>query len=601
MLRRVAVGYAALMALLSAAVFVAPSWSALTWAAIGLLGAGAVVFGAWWHAPLRRAPWWFLAGAIIAMAAGDTIYGATVHSPTDELPVVGDVCYLAMFPLVTAGLIQMTRTSVVLRDRARLLAILTFTCAAALVTWVFVAGPSLRAESLDNLDKSTMSAYTLGDLLVLITTVRLLVAARRSVAVALLVIGAGGGLVSDVAYTQAQLSSGWQTGGGWEIGYLLMYVCWGASALHPSMAELTLPVDARSTILRRRSMSLLVLSAAVPPTILIVDSLLGRDDNKIVIGVVGLLISAFVITRLADAITRHQQAVARERSLRKACGDLVAATEPTTVDATVRAAVATLMSPGVPHGLVFAVADSQHVYFPLPAASGARRTRLLSTRTLHPTLRDELEPHPATLVCPLVRDHRGDGDPGIGTLFVAADERVLAAMRDAVEVLAAQATLALERIALTEAVARRDSDEYMRAVVQNTTDVVLIVDDDDRIRYASPSLSAVLGTAPPPFATLPDIIDAEDYPQVAHSLTLAQDAADQNGVPDRWSLLRVDGSRVLVEVNCRDLRQDRMVRGFVITMRDITEQHPDEQELIQRALWASPGGKNRRSSADKFR
>lgn len=601
MLRRVAALYAALMALLSAAVFVAPGWSAVVWAAIGLLSAGAVVFGAHRHAPLRRAPWWLLATAIIAMAAGDTIYGATVHSPADDLPIIGDVCYLAMFPLVTAGFIQMTRTSVVLRDRARLLDILTFTCAAALMTWVFVASPSLRAASLDNVDKSTMSAYTLGDLLILITTVRMLVAARRSVAVVLLAIGACGGLISDVAYTLAQLGSGWQAGGPGEIGYLLLYVCWGASALHPSMTELTLPVDAPSTVLRKRWMILLALSLAVPPGILITDSLAGRADNKIVIAVAALLISAFVITRLADAITKHQRAVARERSLREACGDLVAATEPAMVDATVRAAVATLMPPGVPHGLVFAVADTPHVYYPQPAGSRPRRTRLKSTQTLHPTLRDDLGPHPATLICPLVRDHRAEGDPGIGTLFVAADDRVLAAMRDAVEVLAAQATLALERIALTEAVARRDSDEYLHAIVQNTTDVVLIVDDDDRIRYASPSLSAVLGADPPVFATLPDIVDAEDYPQVAHALAMAQEAADQDGVPDRWSLLRADGTRALVEVNCRDLRQDRMVRGFVITMRDITEWHPEEQELIERALRASPGDKNRRSSADKFR
>jgi PAS domain S-box-containing protein len=596
-LRRVAALYAALMALLSVAVFVAPGWSAFVRAAIGLLSAGAVVFGALWHAPQRRAPWWLLAAAIVAMAAGDTIYGATVHSLADDLPVIGDVCYIAMFPLVTAALIQMTRSSVVLRDRARLLDILTFTCAASLMTWVFVASPSLRAASLDNVDKSMMSAYTLGDLLILITTVRMLVAARRSVSVVLLMIGAGGGLVSDVAYTLARVGSGWQAGGAREIGYLLLYICWGASALHPSMTELSLPVDARSTVLRQRWMILLALSLAVPPGILIIDSLAGRADNKVVIAIAALLVSAFVITRLADAITKHQRAVARERSLRAACGDLVAATEPAAVDATVRTAMATLMPPHVPHGLVFAVADAQHVYYPPPAGSGTRRTRMLSTRTLHPTLRDELDPHPVTLICPLVRDHRAEGDPGIGTLFVAADERVLAAMRDAVEVLAAQATLALERISLTEAVARRDSDEYLHAIVQNTTDVVLIVDDDDRIRYASPSLSAVLGAAPPVFATLPDILDAEDYPQVVHTLGLA----DQDGVLDRWSLPRADGTRVLVEVNCRDLRQDRMVRGFVITMRDITERHPEERELIERALRMSPGAKNRRSSADKFR
>jgi PAS domain S-box-containing protein len=131
--------------------------------------------------------------------------------------------------------------------------------------------------------------------------------------------------------------------------------------------------------------------------------------------------------------------------------------------------------------------------------------------------------------------------------------------------------------------------------------VVLIVDDDERIRYASPSLPTLLGGDPPTFAKLADLVDAGDYPQVARTLTAAQRASEQDGARDCWSMRRRDGTRMLVEVDCRDLRRDRMVRGFVFTMRDVTERRRHEQELIQRALRTSPAGQNRRSSADKFR
>jgi PAS domain S-box-containing protein len=257
--------------------------------------------------------------------------------------------------------------------------------------------------------------------------------------------------------------------------------------------------------------------------------------------------------------------------------------------------------------------------------SGDRRTRLLPARALHPAPYEELAGFGATLVCSLSSDLRtgpriqdgitldsGDQDsaaqgsagpdggaPG-ALLLVAADERVLAAMQDAVEVLVAQASLALERIALTDAVNRRDSDRYVHSVVRNTADVVLIVDETRRVRYASPSLAMVLGVELPPFASLSDLVHPDDFDQVTRTLGRTR-RGDSDGTHDTWNLRRRDGRRVLVEVSYRDLRHDRMVRGFVLTMRDITERRRHEQEMIRYALQSSPAGQNRRKSADKFR
>ena len=45
---------------------------------------------------------------------------------------------------------------------------------------------------------------------------------------------------------------------------------------------------------------------------------------------------------------------------------------------------------------------------------------------------------------------------------------------------------------MNRTVSRRDSEAYFRTLIQNASDVILIVDGDDRITYASPSASTVV-------------------------------------------------------------------------------------------------------------
>ncbi|NJC83217.1 PAS domain S-box protein [Planosporangium mesophilum] len=605
---RITAGYLTLMAVLGVSVFAAPGWAAVTWAAVGLTSVCAVVVGVRRYAPRARAPWWLLAGAILAMAAGDTIFGAAVRRPGDPSPVMVDVCYLSMLPLVLAGLIQLTRTSVVLRDRTRLLDLLTFTCAAALVLWIVVLGPGIRANGLDGLDKSVLAAYMVGDLLLLTVSMRLMVAARRSSAVALLAVGVWGVVAADSAYWIADLSGGWQPGGPGELGYLLFYVCWGAAALRPSMVRLTMPAQAGPARLPHWWIAVMWLSLTVPAGALFVESVAGPPRNGLVIAVATIIMAALVLTRLSDAITKHRRSLARERGLREACGPLMVATGQAGVAAAIRAAIDGLAPSGAPHRVVFDPGDGAvpagdgegrrpSDRYPVPAPAPDRRSRLAPTRTLHPDLRGRLGGFETTLVCPLTVDLPTAGG---GALFVAADDEVLGAMRDSVEVLAAQAALALERIALTDAANRHDSDRYVRTVVQNTADVVVVL-DDERIRYASPSLATVLGIELPAFGAFGDLIRPEDREQVVRTLERARRSRADEGARDCWSLRRPDGTRVLVEVSCRDLRADRMVRGIVVTMRDVTAQRGQERELIRQALLDSPAGFNRRSSTSKYR
>ena len=144
--KRIIASYvAALVALGCALLLVPPTASAAGWPLVGVLSASAMVFGVRRNRPARTAPWWLLAGAVVSGSAGDAFF-ALDGGDAGPFALLSDACYLAMFPLIGAGMVGLTRASVVLRDRSRLLGVLMLTCAVALVAWVLWDGRRVRAR-----------------------------------------------------------------------------------------------------------------------------------------------------------------------------------------------------------------------------------------------------------------------------------------------------------------------------------------------------------------------------------------------------------------------------------------------------------------------
>lgn len=603
-------GYTALMVVLGTAAVVAPQLDAVTWSLIGSAGVLAILAGVRWHRPVPRTAWLLLAGGLLVQATGDVAFALVVDGPGDRSPLLADACYLAVYPLLAWGLLRFTRPSVLFRDRSALIDLLVFTSVGALLLWVVLVGPAVTATQLSTLEASMLATYAFGDLLLVGTLAAVLVTVRRSPAALLLAVGAAGLLAADLLYAHAEATGGWQPGSAPELGWVLLYGSWGMAALHPSMAQLTPPPEAGQALLSCRRRTLLVLSCLVPPAVLVVESLAGEVRDGPVIAVISAILFVLVFSRLSDVLETHSRSVQRERHLREACAALVSATDADEVGDAVRAAVLELMPASAAHRVVFAfdapgeepaVVGGGGPRVPKqPRSRVARRTRLLRTFTLPPGVIAQLGGFPVTLCCPLVRGE-ATAAPGMGTLFVAADADVLAGLHDTVEVLAAQATLALARIAVADQMLSRDGERYFRSVSQNSADVVLIVDEDDLIRYASPSLATMIGAEPAPFSPLAEVIHPDARDQVGHTLHRARRSHNPDGVREDWVLRRPDGSRVQVEVSCRDLRDDRMVQGLVITLRDVTERRRREQELIRRAVQDSAPGKNRRSVANRFR
>jgi PAS domain-containing protein len=538
---------------------------AIEWIVLGGVGTAAIIGGVAWHRPARVVPWVLLAVSLVSLAGGDVFYAL------DRQGVAG-VFYLAMFAFVALGLVQFTRGGALLGDRARLIDLCASACAALLVIWVFVVGHHGSFGKIP-------AADVIGDLLLIGVAGRLVVAARRNWSAILLAAGATAMLASDIAYA---LVPGHVS----ETGYVVLYLSWGAAALHPSMVRLTEPAPARPSPFDGRWAALLGLSVATPPAVLLIEALTGGVADGLVIAVASGVTLLLTITRLGDSLVQHAQALARERGLREASAALVAAADVPAVDEAVRRAVAQLLPAQAVERIVFAPDDRQMALAALPTTDAGPRSRSWWA--------DEPE---ATLVCPLWLEPLAVARPGGGALVLTGRRDFLAAARDMLEVLAGQAALALDRITLVEAMGRRDSDLYLRAVIRNTAELMLVIDEDQRVRYASPALRSLLAVDDlPPLTTLPDLVHTDDRAEVRTALSTGGD-----GVVF-FALRRADDTQTLIEATYRDLRADRLVQGFVVTLRDVTSGHDPAERLPQpERVDELPAWVNRRSAQHKFR
>jgi diguanylate cyclase (GGDEF)-like protein/PAS domain S-box-containing protein len=578
-------GYGLWSAILTVAYYAMPSWHVPIWAAIGLTSAGGVLYGVRRHRPRRRLPWLLLAAAIVAFNCGDIVY--TTLAGTGSFVTLADGIYLAVSaPLLTVGVLLLAR-SVASRDRANLLDTLTLSVGAGLLAWIFLISPYVESPDLTGFQKSVTVAYPLYDVLILATLVRLLVAVRRTTASTLFTVGAVGLLVADVLYGLSQLSGSWEIGGPVDLGWIVFYASLGTAALHPSMVSLTEPRTLRPHQLSSQRLVLLALSSLIAPGTLLVEALGGDVHDAAGIAVASAGMFLLVLARLAGVVNTHRRAVDRERALRDAAVALVSATQVTEVTESVRHTLARLLPWGTPHRVVVQVHDADA---PHPEDTpGHPAAELRYARDLDAALAAQLGDFELALCCPLSLGERSAGGPRAGMVYVAAEEACLLLAQRPVEVLSSQAALALDRIKLSNEINRRNSEEYFRTLVHNTADVILILGDDDRVRYASPSATATFGLEAIIGVPFDEIIHPDDR-ALASQIIDAVRTCGGHGERAEWQVLRAGTNHVQVEVSCRDLRHDRTVQGLVVTLRDVTERRRLESELTHRALYDSLTG-----------
>src|SRR3954447_1487241 len=162
---------------------------------------------------------------------------------------------------------------------------------------------------------------------------------------------------------------------------------------------------------------------------------------------------------------------------------------------------------------------------------------------------------------------------GKGNLTVEALER---AIRHAL------ALHAEERQRWHAEAALRASEERFRALVENSSDALLVLDAEGRIKYLSPSSERHLGWSPADMAgrSLFDFLHPDDRELVGTRMAETLSSPGRNIVA-QVRFHHADGSWRIMEGIGVNRLSDPAVAGIVVNMRDITERRRLEEQLRQ--------------------
>jgi diguanylate cyclase (GGDEF)-like protein/PAS domain S-box-containing protein len=563
-----------------------PATHPFLYGAIGLVGATAVLHGVRLHRPSARLPWLLVAAALVTFVLGDSTYNVLTAGlgQDNPFPSIADVFYLLTYPAFAGALVVFNRRAASHRSGAVLLDSLIICVGIGILVWVYWIGSYVAADGLGFLERAVSIAYPLGDVLLLVMLARLLLSVHpRPVALTLLTAGAVSLLAADVLYGFVQLNGAWSNGAPIDALWFACYGFWGAAALHPSMRDMTTRQFADRSELRWSRLFLIAAASLIAPVVLLERSLASRTLETGVIAVFSALLFALVLTRLAGVVRQQRRSVERERALRQVSGDLASATTRTSIKTVVERTLPSIADKTMVSWLVlreeFGAASHEEGQF-VDAYGTVPRGRVMFSSRQPPGTRQAEALH--VLVVPV---STGDGADLLGLICVRGRQVALASVGDAVQTLTSQVVLALVRVTLDNELVSRRSEEHFRALIQNATDVIIVLDDGDHVSYATPSVQGMLGEGPETVVGKPlfDLLHVDSRRQAGTALSRLRERGRGAQDLDDWQVVAYDGRSVEVEVFLADLRDVDVVDGVVLTMRDVTMRRQLERELIHRA------------------
>ena len=178
------------------------------------------------------------------------------------------------------------------------------------------------------------------------------------------------------------------------------------------------------------------------------------------------------------------------------------------------------------------------------------------------------------------------GDRAIGALvvfsvepahFTSRRERIALGLADQAALAITHAHETAERRRAEEAL--RENEERFRTLVQNSTDIINIINADGITRYVSPSIERVLGY--PPGTRVGLNLFGEAHPEDSDGIL--QVFADllrspRKTIVTEYRFRHANGSWVWLESTAQNLLDDPSVHGIVVNSRDVTERKNAEQQ-----------------------
>jgi len=573
-----------------------PAWRPAIALASGCAGLGAMSVYVLRNRTSVNGPWkWILVGGALGLMAGVV---RAIHSAVldrEVFPSLGEPLWVAGYLCLIIGLTGLRRLRTTESDPDGLVDGLIVASLLGLVSWAFVLSPYVRDSSIDPAGRLVNSGFSLLTVLAVVATVRLAVGpGARTTSYYLLACAIAVFFAADVAATL-------ETAGlGYDWAPLLspfMSSCMGAAALHPSMPLLTQQPAEPIIALRWRRVVLLGAALLMAPAILAWQLTHGTSADLPVVITGSVVLSLLVLTRLSLLVRANHRQTVLELELRQASSRLVAATTREDMSRIARATVERLAA--VPRDMNVAVMIRQADGSFVPDAATRRSAGdepeqpamwdmpavVLAPLLQRRTINTSWYPAPSgstsrgsrwLLVNPLVSQNELRG-----AVVVTTRKPLAVAVRRAIESLTTTVSLALESAALSENLHLARSERRFRTLVEHASDIVLVVDDHQRISFVSPacqrllghSEAALLGTDPL------DHVHSDDLVLLRSML-----ASPTAGLVKLSSLeIRIrhgDGGYRWFEASARDLRDEPDIGGVVLDYREINDRKNAELRLF---------------------
>jgi diguanylate cyclase (GGDEF)-like protein len=274
------------------------------YSAMSLAVVVAILVGVRRNKPSSSKAWVLMACGQISWVIADTTFNwqqDVMH--VDSFPTFSDGFYLAGYPLLAVGLGMLVKDRAhSRRDLGPLLDSATVTAGLCLLSWVFLARPTIESLHHSPGAAAVAAAYPAMDILLVGALVRLLsTPGGRSPAFRMLLAALVLLITADTLSVAFDLFAT-NTVSVVEYLWLFSYVAWGAAALHPSMKSLSDSITSPDVHFRGGRLLAVVLATLIAPALLAVHEVTGVpvDVWAVIIGSVVMFL--LVVIRMSLAI-----------------------------------------------------------------------------------------------------------------------------------------------------------------------------------------------------------------------------------------------------------------------------------------------------------
>jgi diguanylate cyclase (GGDEF)-like protein/PAS domain S-box-containing protein len=539
------------------------------------------------------APAWRLVGLGLALWSGGlTAVAATFEDGVArETPNIADGPQLAGLLLVGAALVIMAldrslRDDWIARIDAVIVGVGTGVVLVAFL-WPELRAADLRGDGLAvGIAAGVLSSFLVGAAVRLAITGASRLASGRFAIEAVLALAVGSILLRTAQLELTENDLG-RLGAGLCVAAALVLA---AAAVHPSATRITEREHRPAHELSHARLALLTLASASGPLCAVIQHLRGEPVDGLLLGGFTILLLVLVAVRLELVVRSSQAQARREVTVRDAAGALGSSRDAEAIHQVALEAARDLLDVELRYVAWIAVNERGAIYPTVLLGPNGEIDRMGAGIDEVLQHVDEIGDRPMRLV-----DHRNDDVLIVPVpcrisaragLAVASSHHFPEEVDESLAILGTQVALALDALVQSEELHEKRSEARFQQLVRHSSDAVLIVGRDGRIRYQTPSVVRVLGYL------------AVDLDGAAFDRVLHPDAVDHvasfleqlvQGSPETVRtvdarLLRADDSVIHAEVVGVHLLDNPDVNGIVLTIRDVTGRRTLEDQLRHQAF-----------------